>query len=88
MYGSERKDIPELLKYLTEVFFRAYLQICLGLKPWRLLVLAFDHILLRALDNLGELLARFGVVLEQVVLNQTLGRLAHPLEEGEVLELV
>jgi hypothetical protein len=27
-------------------------------------------------------------MLEQVVLNQTLGRLAHPLEEGEVLELV
>ena len=83
----------KLFDYLVFIHSRnilvcKHLQIWLRLKPGRLLILAFDHILLRALDDLGELLAGLGVMLEQVVLNQTLGRLTHPLEEGEVLELV
>jgi hypothetical protein len=71
-----------------EILAGGYLQVCLGLKPGRLLILALDHILLRALDNLCELLAGLGVVLEQVVLDQSLGCLTHPLEEREVLELI
>jgi hypothetical protein len=65
-----------------------YLHIRLGLKPGRLLILALDHILLRAFDDLGKLLAGLGIVLEQVILNKTLGRLTHPLEEGEVLKFI
>lgn len=63
-------------------------QISLTFQAGRLLILALDHILLRALYNLGELFARLRIVLEQVILDQTLGCLAHPLEEGEVLELI
>jgi hypothetical protein len=67
---------------------RIRLQVRLCLHTRRLLVLALDHVFLRALHHLCELLTRLRVVLEEVVLYQTLRRLTHPLEEGEVLELV
>jgi hypothetical protein len=36
----------------------------------------------------AKLFAGLRIVLEEVILHKALGRLAHPLEEGEVLELV
>lgn len=47
-----------------------------------------DLVLLGILDLLPELLTSLLVVGEQVVQDQPLGSLAHPLEEGEVSELV
>lgn len=64
------------------------LQILLHFHTRRLLVLALDDILLSAFYHFGKLLSGLLVVLEEVVLHQTLGRLAHPLEEREVLEFV
>lgn len=71
------------------ILLLCHLQIALEfLETGRVLGGSLDHILLCALYDLRKLLGRLGVMLEQVVLDQTSGCLTHPVEEGEVLELI